>query len=579
MSEMPAVVSERVDDIPLLLAQMERMQIASLLDEQIRPHGNWQGLSHGHLAVVWLTFILSQANHRLSHLEPWVEQRLLTLRALVNDHLRSLDFTDDRLACLLDALADDEAWAGFEAALGQRTIRAYDLSCERVRLDSTTSFGYRDVDEDGLFQFGHSKDHRPDLPQLKVNLSALDPLGLPLTSTVVEGGAADDTLYVPEIERVRHLLGRHGITFIGDTKMAAIGIRTAIAAHGDFYLCPLPALQMPQAHLDALLDRLEAEDVRIKSVRRPVDQKGERELLAEGFETHIELSAELEYGRVAWRERRLVVRSLALERRERKALEERVEATKAAVLALGRRRKGKNALTLEETRRRAREAIRKAKLVGVIEPRVEAQTHRRKVRGYAGKEGRVEEVVTLDVSIRVDEQALERTRRRVGWRVYATNAKVEQVGLEEAVLAYRAAHRIEHDFARLKGKPLALRPIYLERDERVKGLVRLLTIGLRVLTLVEFVARRSLAEGGEALAGLYAGNARRATMRPSAEILLRAFTELTLVVMTHGATRLVHLSPLSAPQQRILQVLGLPDDLFDRLRCRISEIPFGMSGP
>ena len=61
------------------------------------------------------------------------------------------------------------------------------------------------------------------------------------------------------------------------------------------------------------------------------------------------------------------------------------------------------------------------------------------------------------------------------------------------MLAYRSEYVIEHDFARLKGKPLSLAPMYLRTDERIKGLIRLLTIGLRVLTLCEFVVRRRLA--------------------------------------------------------------------------------------
>ncbi|MEW6735851.1 MAG: hypothetical protein AB1489_31450 [Acidobacteriota bacterium] len=68
----------------------------------------------------------------------------------------------------------------------------------RVHIDSTTAKGYVDVSAERLFQFGHSKDHRPDLPQIKINISALDPLGLPLTTTVWSGEVADDPLYIPE---------------------------------------------------------------------------------------------------------------------------------------------------------------------------------------------------------------------------------------------------------------------------------------------------------------------------------------------------------------------------------------------
>ena len=69
---------------------------------------------------------------------------------------------------------------------------------------------------EGLFQLGHSKDHRPDLPQVKINLSVLDPLGLPLSTTVVSGERADDPLYVPEIQRVQASVGRRGLTYVGD---------------------------------------------------------------------------------------------------------------------------------------------------------------------------------------------------------------------------------------------------------------------------------------------------------------------------------------------------------------------------
>jgi transposase len=42
---------------------------------------------------------------------------------------------------------------------------------------------------------GHSKDHRPDLPQVKVIQAVLDPLAMPLVTDVVAGGRADDPLY------------------------------------------------------------------------------------------------------------------------------------------------------------------------------------------------------------------------------------------------------------------------------------------------------------------------------------------------------------------------------------------------
>jgi hypothetical protein len=87
------------------------------------------------------------------------------------------------------------------------TLRVYDLEPACVRMDSTTANGHWTVTEDGLFPFGQSTDYRPDLPQVKGMLSALEPLGLPVATDVSPGQQADDPLYVPAIARVREGLG------------------------------------------------------------------------------------------------------------------------------------------------------------------------------------------------------------------------------------------------------------------------------------------------------------------------------------------------------------------------------------
>jgi transposase len=51
-----------------------------------------------------------------------------------------------------------------------------------------------------------------------------------------------------------------------------------------------------------------------------------------------------------------------------------------------------------------------------------------------------------------------------------------------------------------------LTPMYLEREDHATGLIRLLSIGLRVLTRLEFGVRQRLATAKTPLAGLYVGN-------------------------------------------------------------------------
>jgi transposase len=118
---------------------------------------------------------------------------------------------------------------------------------------------------------------------------------------------------------------------------------------------------------------------------------------------------------------------------------------------------------------------------------------------------------------------------------------------------------------RLKGRPLSLTPMDLERDDHATGLIRLLSRALRVLTRLEFVVRRRLAAAGANLKGLYAGNPKRATARPTAERLLEAFQGLTRTSIREGRRRRYHLTPLSRVHQRILTRLDFPVDIYTRL--------------
>ena len=96
-------------------------------------------------------------------------------------------------------------------------------------------------------------------------------------------------------------------------------------------------------------------------------------------------------------------------------------------------------------------------------------------------------------------------------------------------------------------------------------MIRLLSIGLRVLTLLEFQVRRHLDKNQEKLAGLYAGNPQRKTARPTAEMLLAVFKEITLILIEVNNEVYTHLTTLSPLQQRILVLLGFPPTIYTQL--------------
>jgi transposase len=566
MSENLVITTERVDDIPLLLSQEERMGLPDLLDEHFPCHGNWQGLDPGRVTAVWLAHILNEGDHRLSHVQRWVEQRLETIARCLGQAARALDWSDDRLAGVLDLLSDDARWVTFERALNQRVLRVYDLTPQRVRVDSTTTSGYWTVTEDGLFQFGHSKDHRPDLPQVKVMLSVLDPLGLPVATQVVAGQRADDPLYRPAIEQVQASLGRRGLLYVGDCKMAAAETRAFVAAHEDYYLCPLSEKQVPPAELERYLQPLWAAENPQPLTPVVREREGQQETIAEGYEQSVTQQAEVDGHAFTWTERRLVVRSLAQARAGEAALRTRLQQALAALTALTTPGRGKRRYhTADELRPEAEAVVRKYRVSGLVQLTY-TETRQEKVRRrYGARPAVVQVETTVHLTTHIDEAAVQETVKRLGWRVYATNQPAAELSLVQAVLAYREEYLVEHGFGRLKGRMLSLSPVYLQEDRRVTGLIRLLTLALRVLTLLEWQVRRRLAAQQEKLAGLYAGNPKRATARPTAEALLEAFKYVTLTVIQMGDQVIRHLTPLSELQQRILALLDLPLDIYTKL--------------
>ncbi len=572
MNEIPNIITERVDDIPLLLEQMQRMGLPTLFDDHFPTHGNWTGLSLGWVSTIWLSSILSRGDHRLVHVEPWVAQRLWTLGATTGQAIKRVDFTDDRLEIVLRRLSDDTRWAAFASALNQHTVRVYDLSTARVHVDSTSASAYATVTEGGLFQFGHSKDYRPDLPQVKVMQAVLDPLGMPLATDVVSGERADDPLYVPCIERVQTSVGRRGLLYVGDCKMASRETRAFIAAPGDFYLCPLPQVQLAEGEFAAALEAVwSGERTLIPVLRERPD--GTSALIAEGYEYLVPMGQEVGGGVQSWTERRLMVRSVRQAQAAEAALRARVAKAMAQIEALNQRGRGKKRVEDVSAFRQVVVAIvQRYGVENLVWFRLTQHTTPRLVRAYRGRPARIAEERHATVEVCVDAVALEAAVRRLGWRVYGTNQPGESLSLAQAVLAYRSEYLVERSLGRLKGRPLSLTPMYVQRDDHATGLIRLLSIALRVLTLLEFVGRRQLAAAGAKLAGLYAGNPKRETARPTAEHLLEAFRDITLTIMEGPQQTDRHVTALSPLQQRILGILGFPLALYTRL-CTVSAEP------
>lgn len=570
------VSEERIDDIPPVLHTLLHMGVPETIDQFHTPHGNHQGLSVGWLSTLWLVYILSLRDHRMNTVQEWVNDRRLALSEIIGQEIRETDFTDDRLADVLSVLNLDAVWQQVEAALSQQSIRVYRLPVETIRLDATVGQVDHDPSKHSLFQVGRTKADTYET-QFKLMLGSLDPLGLPIAADIVAGNQADDPLYVPIYQRIRHTVGQNNLLYVGDSKMAALESRAALQQGGDFYLMPLPMTGETPGLLDQLLQRLNAGELSSSEVYLPEDlppdpqQSPDPSLaIAKGFETSVERTAVVEGKTVIWTERVLAVQSFRYAQAQQKALQNRLQKAEKELLKLtpppGR---GKKQYSQVELLQAAVERIlERYRVEGLLKVALERQESQRSVRAYGAHPARIETTVRYQVSVTRQDEKIEPVKDSLGWRLYATNSPVERLSLDQAVLVYRDQYIVERDFARIHGY-LKITPLYVQRDDHARGLIRLLTLALRAMVLMEFVARRALEEQQTKLDGIYAGNPKRATARPSVELLLEAFDGITRISLDYGnGQRSQYLTPLTPVQNKILSLLNLPATIYTNLVTR-----------
>jgi len=569
------IITERVDDVALLIGQMITMGLPEVLDRHIPRHWTQRGLSWGWTAVMWLAHILTEGDHRKVAVEVYIKGMHHTLSRLTAQVIQPLDFSDDRLSHLLNHLSKPKYWHQIERDLNERSIEVHALPQAVIRCDATTVSGAHAVTAEGLLQFGHSKDD-PTRPQIKVMMGSLDPLGMPLATDVLSGERADDGLYLALMERIRPSVKTTGLLFVGDCKMSALETRAAIAGHHDLYLSPLPLTGATAEAMEAWISEGVARGATGELARLlRTNDRGHEVLAAEGYE--FERICGAKGSHEGWTERVMVVRSPLHAHHQAAGLDNRLRHAETALAALTPPRgRGKRQITDEATLVEAIDLVLKAHRVeGLLSVAWEKQVERHtqylgRGRGSASRQKRVIEQTRYQlthITRRADK--ITDLRQRCGWKAFVTNAQPQRLSLEDAVLCYRNAYRVERVFNRLKSR-LQIAPLFVKLNDQIEGLTYLLTLGVRVLTVTEFVLRRSLEQEQATLPGLHPENKRKMTATPTAERLLQAFTgvSLTIIQSAAGEEVLRRITPLSGVQEAILQRLRLGTNLYRQLEIQ-----------
>ena len=553
---------------------MVRMGYPDILDKHTPKNWSRRELSFGWTLTIWLSYVLSKSDHRKVSVENYVLGLEETISRITQQKVTALDFSDDRLTSLLTVLSKQDVWQSVEDDIAGRSVDVYDLSSRTVRCDATTVSGYHKVVDDGIMQFGHSKDDS-NLPQFKLMTASLDPMGMPLATDVVSGEKADSGLYIPIIERINSSLEQQGLLFVGDCKMSALQTRLYIAQQQNFYLSPLPLIGATAKNMK--------EWIRTGIDKRSNDEcddiyrenaSGQNVLVAYGYEFERELKANINEQEIVHKERVLVIHSPKYAQKQREGLEQRIiTAEKKIMMLTPQRGRGKRQITEEAKLLSSITTIlKKYRVEGLLNVKYEREVEQKhqyigRGRGSANRERRLIERIRYQITdvVHNDEDKAGRIQE-FGWKAFVTNDIKERLPLIDAVLNYRNEYRVERIFNRLKSR-LNIAPLFVKRNDQIEGMTYLLMLGVKVLSLIEFVIRRSLKADKQGLSGLHPENKRRRTDNPTGERVLKAFSKVTLTIIRDksGSEIARFLTPLSTTQQEIIDRLNFECNAYQQL--------------
>jgi transposase len=511
----------RLGAVPLVLPIMEQLGLRDRINQRVHPEGEQRGgVDLGCVAEVLVL-------NRLLAPQPLVRVETWLADTVVPDLLgvRADQCNDDRLARALDALHPhlDALWQ--DLIVG--AIQAFDVDLARLGYDITSIAFCGEYEQADLVTYGYSRDHRPDRQQVELATTTTIAGGVPLNYHVLAGNVADRTTPVANLRRLQGLLaqlpprepaaGTIRPLVISDRAMLTREALVAYAASDLRYLGPLDP-SVGDGAVRTLLESVSAAEL----AARPLAYRPQRAADDPKWEPYHGVLRELILPPPQPDQPPLQVRALVVWSPGKARLDAQQRST-----YLTRLEKALQELAGKLGRR-------PYTTPAAVEKRVATVLRHHPARRF------------LTVQVEYDAQGLRLTWQRDetqltaaaatdGRYVLGTNA----AELDANTMLTEAKRRDvpEKGYATLKG-PLAVRPIYLHKQERILGVIFCTMVALLVYALLELMVRRA----GFPLTG-------RALLAHGAPLAI------VVLVCTDGTT-LRRITGLAPPLATILDALG-----------------------
>jgi len=124
----------------------------------------------------------------------------------------------------------------------------------------TTALYFEGNGGESIGQYGHSKDHRPDLKQMVVGV-VLDDSGNPVCSELWPGNIADAKSLTPIVKRLKNRFGIERICIVADRGMISAAVIEELEALGMYYILGARMRRVKEVRRDVLTNKENFEEI------------------------------------------------------------------------------------------------------------------------------------------------------------------------------------------------------------------------------------------------------------------------------------------------------------------------------
>lgn len=385
---------------------------------------------------------------------------------------------------------------------------------------------------------GHSKDHRPDLKQVVVELMVSQDGGIPLLLKIVDGNASDNTIFK---ERCKALV---------ENMKAGTWNDYCLIADSKLY---------HQKNADYLkqLNFITRAPNTIKAVQEAIHQACESEDWHSTQSMHQAISYQpMKVTHLGFEQRWIVLRSDDSQVRATKKVDKAIKKEALAIEKLISFMRRNSFSCKNDAESKAKEASKKFKYHVASELKI-ISTGRYNAKGKPSKEKEPDYFDhTVEASFELKQNRIDKDKLEGACIVMATNVKVSSLDDIGVIERYKKQNEaIENTGFRFLKDPLFFtQSLFVKRADRVESTLFIMTLSLLVYSIGQRQVRAKIIDADETIPD----QMKRPTQRPTLRWVFQLFEGINWIKSTIGNQTHVLIENIREAAKKIIDLLGEP---------------------